>query len=174
VRRWIASSSFVLMVCSVLAAAPARAQGSVTPFIGAVFGGDVPSSRVTYGGSLLANRGPFGFEIEVGHTPTLFEVGDRSAKLTTVTGNILIGLPLGRFHPYGVAGLGLMRQTESFGASSLLNDISASDFGHAVGGGAWLMVSPHVGVRADMRFFQVRQTDGFDFGRAYGGLMFAF
>ena len=152
----------------------ARAQGSITPFIGAVFGGDVPSSRATYGASLVGNRGPIGAELEFGYTPTLFEVADNSVKLTTLTGNVLIGLPLGVFHPYGSAGLGLMRRTTSVTPSTLLSDISDNDFGYSVGGGAWTMFSPKVGIRGDVRFFEVRKTDGFNFGRAYGGVIFAF
>ena len=152
----------------------ARAQGSITPFIGAVFGGDVPSSRATYGASLVGNRGPIGAELEFGYTPTLFEVADSSVKLTTLTGSVLVGLPLGVFHPYASAGLGLMRRTTSVTPSTLLNDITDDDFGYSVGGGAWTMFSPTVRIRGDVRFFEVRKTDGFNFGRAYGGVIFAF
>ena len=53
----------------------------------------------------------------------------------------------------------------------MLNDITDSDFGYSVGGGAWTMLSPKVGIRGDVRFFEARKTDGFNFGRAYGGLI---
>jgi opacity protein-like surface antigen len=157
-----------------LGATPAAAQGLVTPFIGAVFGGDVPASRATYGVSFVSNHGPIGAELELGYTPTLYDVESTKAKLATVMGNVLIGLPLGAFHPYASAGLGLMRQRTSASPAALLNDITDNDFGYSLGGGAWAMVSSHVGVRADLRFFQVRKTDGFNFGRGYGGLVFKF
>jgi hypothetical protein len=36
------------------------------------------------------------------------------------------------------------------------------------------MFSPKVGIRGDVRFFKARKTDGFNFGRAYGGVILAF
>ena len=70
-KRLLVVAGAVAALC--MSAGPARAQASITPFVGAVFGGDVPSSKATYGVSLLKNHGPFGVEFEVGHTPTLVE-----------------------------------------------------------------------------------------------------
>ena len=171
-KRFLIVAGTVAALC--ISAGSAHAQGSITPFAGAVFGGDVPSSRATYGVSLVGNSGPLGAEFEFGYTPTLFDSEVGSANLTTLMGNILVGLPLGVFHPYGSAGLGLMRQRTTANPVTLLNDITDNDFGYSVGGGAWTMLSPNVGIRGDVRFFQVRKTGGFNFGRAYGGLLLAF
>ena len=171
-KRFLIVAGTVAALC--LGVGTADAQGSITPFAGAVFGGDVPSSRATYGVSLLGNHGPVGAELEFGYTPTLVEGDEGSGNLTTLMGNILLGLPLGVFHPYGSAGLGLMRQRTTANPTTLLNDITDNDFGYSVGGGAWTMLSPNVGIRGDVRFFQVRKAEGFNFGRAYGGLLFAF
>jgi opacity protein-like surface antigen len=168
----ILTASVVALVCDPVAA---HAQGAfVTPFIGSVFGGDVPSTRATYGGAIAAMGPVFGAELEFGYTPTLFEVGNTDANLLTLTVNALASLPLGRLHPYGTAGIGLMRQQTSVSLPGFLNDITDNDFGYSVGGGAWVMFTDHVGLRGDVRFFQIRKTDGFNFGRGTGGLILAF
>jgi len=168
----IVTASVIALVCSPM---PAYAQGAfITPFIGSVFGGDVPSTRATYGGAIAGMGTMFGAELEFGYTPTLFEVENTDANLLTLTVNVLASLPLGRLHPYASGGIGLMRQQTSVSLPGFLNDITDNDFGYSFGGGAWVMFTDHVGLRGDVRYFRIRKADGFNFGRAAGGLVWAF
>jgi opacity protein-like surface antigen len=156
-------------------AEPARAQHAfVTPFAGSVFGGDVPSTRASYGGSITGVSGLFGAELELGYTPTLFKTGEADAKLLTLAVNLLAALPIGPVHPYVTGGIGLMRQRTSVSLSGFLNDITDNDFGSNFGGGAWVMFTDHVGLRGDVRYFRIRKAGGFNYGRGYGGLVLAF
>jgi opacity protein-like surface antigen len=162
----------VVLAGSLSVAPPARADVFLTPFLGAVFSGDAPSSRVTWGGALGGMAGGvFGVEAEFGRTPTFFEssTGDK-ASVTTVMFNLLVGVPAGGVAPYVTGGLGLIRQGAELTPSGLLNDITSNDFGYNFGGGLRLRFSPHVGVRGDLRYFKVSKTDGLSFWRAYAGV----
>jgi opacity protein-like surface antigen len=168
----ILTASVIALVCRPV---PAHAQGGfITPFIGSVFGGDVPSTRATYGGAIACMGTVFGAELEFGFTPTLFEVTNTDARLLTLTVNALARLPLGRLNPYVSGGIGLMRQRTSASLPGFLNDITDNDFGYSFGGGAWVMFTDHIGLRGDLRYFQIKKADGFNFGRGYGGLVWAF
>jgi opacity protein-like surface antigen len=167
----------IVLVCALLllpGANPAQAQVLITPSIGAVFGGDVPSSRATFGASLAGVRGLLGAELDFGYTPTLFKDGSAETNLLLLTGNVLVRVPLGVVNPYAVGGIGLMRRQYSASLPGFLNDITDNDFGLNLGGGLWTMLTEHVGLRGDVRFFHIRKTDGFSFGRAYAGLTFAY
>jgi hypothetical protein len=65
-KRIVVTAGVVMALA--VGAMPAAAQGLVTPFIGSVFGGDVPASRATYGVSFVSNHGPLGAE----HSSGLF------------------------------------------------------------------------------------------------------
>lgn len=173
VMAWIAFAWTALVGPGV---APARAEVLLTPFVGSVFNGDVPSSKATYGGALTGRGGLFGIELELAYTPTLAadELAMTDQSLVTLMGSVLVGLPLGGFYPYVSGGLGLMRQQTSFGLTDLLDDVSENDFGYSVGGGAWARLSAHVGLRGDLRHFRIRKSGGFQFSRAYGGLILVF
>lgn len=152
----------------------AQGQALITPSVGAVFSGDVPSSRATFGASIAGVNGLFGAELDFGFTPTLFEDGSAETNLLLLTGNLLFRVPVGVVNPYAVGGIGLMRRQYSASLPGFLNDITDNDFGLNLGGGLWTMLTEHVGVRGDIRYFHIRKTDGFSFGRAYAGLTFAY
>lgn len=173
-RRTLYTTPLVCLFLLLSAAHPAQAQVLITPSIGAVFGGDVPSSRATFGASLAGVRGLLGAELDFGYTPTLFEDGSAETNLLMLTGNVLVRVPLGVVNPYAVGGIGLMRRQYSASLPGFLNDITDNDFGVNLGGGLWAMLTEHVGLRGDLRFFHIRKTDGFSFGRAYAGLTFAY
>lgn len=172
--RTLGPTALVCLFLLVPGAALAGAQAFITPSIGAVFSGDVPSSRATFGASLAGVRGLLGAELDFGYTPTLFEDGSAETNLLLLTGNVLVRVPVGVINPYAVGGIGLMRRQYSASLPGFLNDITDNDFGLNLGGGLWTMLTEHVGLRGDVRYFHIRKTDGFSFGRAYAGLTFAY
>ena len=99
-----------LTVIVLAAPATARADGIFTPFAGVSFGGDQTERVATYGASLAGMAGGvFGFELDAAQTAnaktdTVFEA---NSKITTVNGNMIVGVPLGAVRPYVVGGVGL-------------------------------------------------------------------
>ena len=161
------------LAAAVLIPASARADVTLTPFIGGNFGGSAVSpladavgdpSRTTFGGSVAVMAGRvFGIEADVGYTPkffgTGFEIGGvpievaRNDVLTAMV-NVTAGVPLetrdgAGLRPYVVGGLGMVRQQFSV-AGGLLNH-SVSDLGYTVGGGVMAFFGPNVGLRGDVR-----------------------
>jgi opacity protein-like surface antigen len=166
-------------------ATPAHADGLLTPFIGMTFGGDTTENRTGFGASLAAmGGGVIGFEIDVSRIPGFFGDEDVAGKnnLTTLTGNLIVGIPLGVVRPYVVGGAGLLRS--SFGGPGDVSDETSSDLGVDVGGGIMGFFGEHVGARAELRYFR-NVTSGdetvldfslgdFDFWRASLGVAFRF
>jgi len=156
-----------------LAPATARADTFLTPYLGATFGGDAPSSRITYGaavGGLAGNV--FGAEVDFGYTPNFTDLPSpgQNGSVLTLMFNVLAGVPAGAFKPYVTAGAGLIRQGRELTPSGVLNDVSSSDFGIDVGGGARISLSSAVSFRGDLRYFKVRKSGGLGFWRAYAGI----
>ncbi len=154
-------------------AASARADMFVTPFVGATFGGDAPAPEPMYGialGGMLG--GLFGVEGEFAYTPNFFATtgSGTSSHVMTLTGNLLVGAPVGAFRPYATAGVGLIRQQVNLGIPGLLSNLSSNDFGLDAGGGTRVLFTDHLGVRADIRYFKVRTSGGLGFWRGYGGV----
>src|SRR5881394_1671736 len=94
-------------------AAPARADVTLTPFLGGLFGGELPKTKATYGASLtMMGAGIIGGEVDfswapkfVDETPTVGAV--REANFT---GNLIVGIPIGGTHgasvrPYVLGGV---------------------------------------------------------------------
>ena len=149
------------------AAAPAAARADVflVPFVGVNFAGDsgkeleqgIDAERLNAGVSLgYMGGGIFGMEGDFGYSPDFFGKTDEGgSRVTTLMGNLLLGVPLGGqsgfgVRPYGVVGLGLI-QTSADAFPAL--DLDESDLGWNFGGGVMLFFGP-VGVRADVRYFQ--------------------
>jgi opacity protein-like surface antigen len=183
--------------------ATASADGLFTPFVGANFGGkatfgefndfdDEFERRATFGASLgWMGAGIVGAEIDFGYSPNFFEntSGDGDfefgdSNVTTLMGNVLLGIPIGGqtgggVRPYGTGGIGLIR-TEISG-TTLFNDLSTNDLGVNVGGGILGFFTDNVGLRGDLRYFrslQDTEPDGnldlgladFDFWRGSVGV----
>ncbi len=160
-----------------VAAAPVRADTFVTPFLGATFGGDAPVSEPSWGVAVGGmGGGVIGVEGEFGYTPDFFGTGGNvtSSHVVTLMGNLMVGAPVGAVRPYVTAGVGLIRQHTEVNAAGLLTNITSSDFGFDAGGGARFMLSRHVGIRGDVRYFKVRKSGGLGFWRGYGGLSLSF
>lgn len=176
----------------VMAAAPARADWLITPFLGTAFGGDTSSQHVIYGASAAwMSHGIVGVEIDGSIAPDLLDeddgviLGVADSNVTTLMGSLVIGAPLGEpgIRPYAVAGAGLIRSRLS--DADDIFDIDENSFGVNVGGGVHALVRNNLGLRADVRYFRsVRDTDSsggvdlelgsFDFWRATVGATFRF
>ena len=183
---WITTAIVAMLIA--VAPSSARAQVSLTPYAGATFGADAPTTKFTFGASLTFMGRVAGFEADFGYTPDFFDededvvlVGD--SNVTTLMGNLVIGPSVGPVRPYGVIGLGLMRSRVDGG--DLFEDISTNDFGFDAGFGLMGLVSEHVGFRGDVRYFRSLNdpevdddfdvaVGNFDFWRATGGITFRF
>lgn len=157
------------MLAGTLAAVPAAAQttgGLATPFIGVVADTPTDDSRTVYGGSIGLTGRVVGFEVDLGYSPNFFESEDdfgdfgSSGSVTTVMGNLLVGLPLGRVRPYGTVGVGLMRSNLEL--IDVFDDLDRNDFGINYGGGLMIFFSDNVGIRGDVRQFRSLKNEDLD------------
>ena len=135
------------------------------------FGGDQTERVSTYGFSLAGIAGGvFGFELDAAQTANAMTdtVFDANSRITTVNGNMIVGVPLGAVRPYVVGGLGWLRTSlTADGQSGEMQGLTSDGLGVAVGGGLMGFFSDHIGVRIDLRYIRaVTAGDGvldFDF-----------
>ena len=162
-------------------AAPARADITLTPFIGGLFNGSLPTSKPSYGVSLAAmGAGVFGGEFDFSWTPSFVDASSTHNAVTeaNMTGNLIIGIPIGGTHgasirPYLVGGGGLLRATEK--KSDFVDRIRSNDFAWDFGGGVMGTFNSHVGLRGDIRYFHTNSASNeYKFWRGTGGLAFKF
>lgn len=180
-----------LILVGALAAAgasQASAETILTPFGGAVFGGDAQKSHGVYGGSLMFTPPTgLGFEIDFGYAPDFFEDNlglVPESNLTTLMGNLTFSGAMGeKSRIYVSAGGGLLKS--SVDDADDFFDVSRNDFGVNAGGGIIVGISDKVGLRGDIRYFRNIGDDepdnefDIDFGsfrywRGTGGIAFTF
>ena len=180
VRKCFAILSLVL-VASVATPSKASADWLLTPFVGWNWGGtanllnledfdDEFEQKAMFGASLgWMGGGVFGFEADFGFSPNFFqntsgpgnfEFGD--SNLTTLMGNVLIGVPIGGqhgvgFRPYAVGGVGIIKS--HIGDAGDLFEVDSTNWGFNVGAGAMFFFSDKVGLRGDVRYFRSLQDD---------------
>ncbi len=185
-RRHLAGLAGLAVAVS-LSAAPAGADVLLTGFAGGAFGGSTDRTRGTYGGALGFLGSVVGFEVEFATTPDFFG-GTGNAVFTdnnvvTLMGSLLVTLPTGPVRIYGAVGGGLMK-TRLADVGHLF-DVDSNDFGIDVGGGLFLFLGDHFGLRGDIRYLrdlQDNHSDGnfdIDFGkvsywRGTGGITIRF
>lgn len=159
-------------------AKPASADWLFTPYLGINFSGaantiDVDDfdeafeQRVNFGGSFAGmTSGIFGFEVDFNYTPNFFQLTEGGedfeflnvdSSLTTVMGNLVLGIPIGGttgggVRPYVTAGAGLMRANIEF--DDLFENLSTNDLAVNFGGGVHVFFSDNVGLRGDLRYFR--------------------
>jgi opacity protein-like surface antigen len=157
----------------VLIAAPALADGFVTPSIGANFGGDAgscanatgcSSKHMTYGVAAgFMGGGILGIEEEVQYAPNFFgsvpTFGNNSV-LTAMT-NIIVGAPLGPIRPYVSGGIGVIRLNANLAPGGILT-VNNTSLGYDLGGGVMGFFTPHVGLQADYHY--IRNTKNVTLG----------
>lgn len=168
--------------------ANATAQTFITPFAGVTFNGESPGERFSTGASVLFMGAVAGLELEFGYTPDFFKESSQlelvaDSNVTSLSGNLVIGVGGGPVRPYVTGGVGLLRSRIT-SAEALFDDVSTNDFGVNAGAGLIVMFSDHVGLRGDVRYFRSLEDidvgdlsvtlDDFDFWRAYGGVSFRF
>jgi hypothetical protein len=151
--------------------ASVRAEWQVKPFVGLKFGGNTNlvgdlefaagRRKPIIGVSTAAIGEIVGLEADVAYVPGYFE-GDRfgdvlRSSLTTVTGNIMVGLPRRMteytLRPYFVGGAGLLRAHSSNsvpGLFELSRNLPAID----LGGGVTGFITPRTGVSWEVRHFR--------------------
>ena len=177
--KWFGTAAVFVMV-SALTPQPAAADWVLTPFVGWNFGGSAGINagsarsntsstferKIDYGASLAAmGNGVVGFEVDFGYSPNFFESGTAAngfqftndSNVTTLTGNIIIGAPIGgqggSIRPYVIGGVGLIR-TNVQDIGQVFSVHSKNDFGMDVGGGVMGFFSDNVGLRGDIRYFR--------------------
>jgi len=172
-------------------AAPARADGFISPFIGYNFGGDSQNCvalrnceerRTNWGVSVGSESAPFGAEFDLGYAPDFFgrtETGDNA--VLTVMGNLLLVIPVGPVRPYGLIGLGLVRPHAKTDLSSF-GDTEQNTVGWDIGGGLNIFFGHTFGIRGDLRHVRTLQditlgvfsNQPLDFWRASAGITLRF
>lgn len=172
-------------------AAPASAQGFISPFLGFTYGGDVAANcasltnceekRTNWGVAFGTTHGVLGFEEEIGYAKNFFgktDTGDNA--VLTVMSNLLVVVPAGPIRPYALFGIGLMRPHVRFDASSL--ELENNALGYDIGGGVNVFLTRNLGIRGDVRHLQtfkdvtlgVFSNEKLDFWRGSAGLTFRF
>lgn len=172
-------------------AQPARADGFISPWVGANFAQEVGDGRTAFGftGGGMGG-GVFGGEFDFGYSPSFFGTDNTfgSNNVMTVMGNLILGIPFGGqsgggVRPYGSGGLGLIRSSAE-GITGVVTDVSDNSFGWNLGGGIMGYFGDHFGVRGDLRFFRTMGLDDLlkahfggdvneiDFWRASFGVVF--
>ncbi len=183
----------VTMLLVAAAAAPARADGFFTPFIGYNFGGDSSAyceslttcqeKRTNFGVSFGSGGGVFGFEEDLSYAKNFFgDVPGADTSVFTLMSNVLIGVPSGPVQPYVLGGVGLIRPHVSLNPSIV--GVTNNAFGYDLGLGLNVYFSHRVGVRGDVRHFKTfsdltlpvfaNSSEKLDFWRASLGLSLRF
>ena len=150
--------SAALILC---AAIPARAQTFISPMVGANFGGvsgcpaitGCTDQQRTIGLSVGRFGSIFGVETEVAYTPDFFgDAPELSSNVLTLMGNVMLAPKAGPVRPYLLVGAGMMKTRFELGASSLLA-LNDTALGYAAGGGLFVLLGDHFGLRGDLRYF---------------------
>ena len=161
-RRVLAIGSLALAL-GLAAAASARAQYFVSPFVGYNFGTEAACLNVlncadrrvnvgASGGRLFF--GTVGVEEEVSYTKDFFGAATNlSSHVLTAMTSAVVTRPVGRWHPYAVAGIGLMKTHVQF-TQATFYATDASSFAWDLGGGMNVDFGRRWGVRADARYFR--------------------
>jgi opacity protein-like surface antigen len=156
-KRWHVAALTGLLTA---AAAPARAQGFISPFVGFDFGGDhaafcatllnCEDKRLDWGVAFGAAGSVFGFEEEIAYSPDFFgRTGGAENSVLTIMSNLMLVVPAGPIRPYGIVGVGLIRPHNKFDATAL--DLSANAFGWDIGAGLNIFLTHGFGLRGDVR-----------------------
>jgi hypothetical protein len=160
-----------MFTLALLAPSPARAstEWQIRPFAGVTFGGSTtlvdleqasghPNLVLGVSGGLLGEI--VGVEVDLGHAPGFFEVGDltrvSSSRVTTLTGNVILGLPRQAteytLRPYFVGGFGLMQARSTDAISGLPFTMARPALN--LGGGVTGPLSGRTGVSWELRHFR--------------------
>ena len=151
---------FASTMAAVFAPTMARADGYISPFVGVNFGNSSGNGRMNAGADVgwLGGR-IIGVEGDFGYAPSFF--GNKgtfgSNAVMDVMGNLILAAPIGTRHgasvrPYATVGIGVLRSTIDGIAGG--SSVSNSEVGLNAGAGAMGFLSPHFGLRGDVRYFR--------------------
>lgn len=173
-------------------AAPARAQGFISPLIGADFGGDAQcpglancqDKKINASVSVGAMGDVLGFEEEIAYAPDFFgNAAGLSSSMLTLMSNVMLVPKLGPVRPYVEGGIGLIKTHVDLTTTSVFTT-SNNGLGWDVGGGVMGFIGGHVGLRGDLRYFHAFQdlavlgftlsNSKINYGRASVGLVLKF
>jgi hypothetical protein len=160
-----------ILVCAgavvALSAAPAHADGFITPYYGFNFGGDSANcasltncqeKHANFGVS-FGTLGPVGFEEDIAYATDFFvSLPGVENNVFTAMSNLLISVPAGPVQPYVLGGLGLVRPHVALDFPKIKSDDNA--LGYDLGGGINAFLSKHAGFRGDIRHFHTLQDVG--------------
>jgi opacity protein-like surface antigen len=182
----------ILTIGFMATAAPARAQGFISPLIGYDFGGDAKcrlitnceDERLNIGVSIGAMGNILGFEEEIAYAPDFFGSGiGLESNVLTLMSNVMLVPKIGPVRPYVLAGIGLMKSHVELTTSSLF-ETSNNTFGWDMGGGVMVLFGDHFGVRGDLRYFRsfndfevlgiTLENSQLNFGRGSAGVVLKF
>jgi hypothetical protein len=159
-------ASFLTAAALLAVPAEATADGFLSPFIGANFGGNTSERTTVWGGAIGFVGQKAGFEVDFGYTPEFFadEAFGVDGKLVTVMGNVMLGGgKQGGFSPYIAFGGGLIRTNISVIDDVLDVEAAKNSLGGDVGVG-FFAGGKTLKVRADVRYFRAFDFDnGLDF-----------
>ena len=190
IRTFVGGFVFLLFAM----AAPAHAQGYISPLLGYSFGGssgcpqisNCEDKRTNFGVAFGKMGTILGIEEEFADAKNFFgKVGDQSSSVITLMTNIMVVPALGPVHPYLLFGLGLMKTHVEFTQSDVLSATNNS-LAWDTGGGVTILFTQHVGIRGDIRHFHSAKSftipfigapatdQNLTFGRVSGALVLAF
>ena len=168
----------MLLAALLAQAAPAHADTIFVPYVGRSFGPDDSVQAETLGVSIAAMAGGvFGFETDyarIADAPDSSVFADQG-RVTTLFGNILIGVPFGPARPYVAGGLGWLRAEAP--------DQETDGLAIGAGGGVMGFLGGRIGARFDVRYIRgVTTGDGIrdfmltdiGFWRTSAGIAFRF
>jgi opacity protein-like surface antigen len=155
------AASFIVM----FGVMPARAEVTLTPFIGALFSGDLPDSKTDYGASAtFMGGGIFGAEILFNYAPHFVPSGTTTPDVAQagLMGNLMVGVPIGgdtgkSIKPYVTGGIGLFRATAK--KNDFFDRVTSNDFAYNLGGGVMAFFNDHIGIRGDLRYVRTLRDD---------------
>ena len=194
----------VLCAAALLAtAAPAHADGFISPSVGVNFGGSAGGNLRTATNSAASDGSKINFGVAAGWmgagivgveedfqwSPDFFGHGgtvDSSRVITAMT-NLILGVPVGGQHGPGIrpfASIGVGWINQNIKNVSNVNNFTENDFGWDLGAGVMGYFSNNVGLRFDYRYFRNFQETStntiglgvghFAFNRASVGVLFRF
>ena len=152
---------------------PVAADTVVSATVGRTFSGDVEEGHTSYGAAIgFLGDGVFGFEVEGTYTPHFFGPDNTggTSNVTTLMGNIVLGVPIGRNRSrvYATGGVGLMKFRVP--DADAFFDIDRNDWGMNAGAGVMVGLGERFGVRGDVRYFRdIHESSSGDFEVDFGG-----
>jgi opacity protein-like surface antigen len=150
----------ILVVGLATYARPAFADRGITPYVGYNYGGDSSNcvsltdcreKHANFGVS-FGSAGGTGVEADIAYARNFFGVSPgTNNSVLTVMGNLVLAVPLGPIHPFGVAGIGIIRPHASLKPADLVTSKNA--LGYDYGAGVAISLGSRLGLRGDIRRF---------------------